>query len=106
MEYCKIYRDLSKYRTDVWKIPAFVWRNLKKDFEVQDPSTGLLLINLMLDRYDEVWLYGFDWWDREEHHYSDKNPRGTLHKPDQELAYIKSLGNRVRFLEESHKETI
>lgn len=106
MEYCKIYRDLSKYRTDVWKIPVFVWRNLKKDFEVQDPSTGLLLINLMLDRYDEVWLYGFDWWDREEHHYSDKNPRGTLHKPDQELAYIKSLGNRVRFLEESHKETI
>jgi len=97
-EICNTYNKLKKEREDVWKIEPAVWRGIKADFGIQDPSTGLLIIYTMLQRYDVVHLYGFDWWDREKHHYSDKAPRGTIHKPDQELLYIKSWGNRIKFL--------
>lgn len=95
---CKIYKQLNDKRGDTWKIPADLWRRLKQDYGVYHPSTGLLVIFLMLERYDEVWLHGFDWWNREEHHYSDRQPRGHLHKPNQELEIIKSLGDKVKFL--------
>ena len=97
-EDCKTYNKLKDKREDVWKISPDVWKNIKKDFKIETPSTGLLIIYCMLQRYNRVYLYGFDWWDRKEHHYSDKAKRGHLHKPDQELRYIKSWSNRIKFL--------
>ena len=96
-ENCKTYNILKEKRKDVWKIDPAVWRKIKADFGTT-PSTGILIIDIMLQRYNVVHLYGFDWWDRERHHYSDNAPRGTLHKPDRELLYIKSWGDRIKFL--------
>ena len=45
----------------------------------------------MLKQYESVWLYGFDWWDREEHHYSDNDPRGGAHEPKKEFEIITQL---------------
>ena len=99
-EECKIYNELKEKREDVWKIKPDVWRQMEQDFGITTPSTGLLIISIMLQRYNKIWLYGFDWWDREKHHYSDGARRGNLHKPDQELLYIKSWGKRINFLTE------
>jgi len=54
-------------------------------------STGALAIWLMLARFSAVTLTVFDWWEREQHHYGDKERRGTLHKPQMEKAFIDRL---------------
>jgi hypothetical protein len=63
-------------------------------------STGLIAINRLLKTYDQLYLTGFDWWDREEHHYGDREGRGTLHKPKIEYKYIMDLEKqgKVKFL--------
>ncbi len=63
-------------------------------------STGVLAIWLMLKRHPCVTLTGFDWWERENHHYADNEARGTLHKPMQEKKFIDKLvrGGKVQFL--------
>ncbi len=63
-------------------------------------STGTLAIWMMLKRFPSVTLTGFDWWDREKHHYADNEPRGKLHKPHLERQFIKKLEEqgKVNFL--------
>jgi len=54
-------------------------------------STGAIAAWTMLKEHDRVTLTGFDWWDREDHHYSDKAVRGTIHKPDKEREFFSKL---------------
>jgi hypothetical protein len=63
-------------------------------------STGALAIWLMLKEFERVTLTGFDWWEREFHHYFDKADRGKLHQPQEEKRLIDRLcaSDRLRFL--------
>jgi hypothetical protein len=61
-------------------------------------STGAIAAWIMLKRFDKIHLHGFDWWERDEHHWSDNDPRGILHKPNIELDFFKKLGERIVFL--------
>jgi hypothetical protein len=54
-------------------------------------STGAMAIWMLLKEHPEVTITGFDWWATDKHHYSDKAPRGTLHKPDKEFKFISKL---------------
>lgn len=63
-------------------------------------STGALAIWIMLQRFPAVTLTGFDWWEREKHHYADNEGRGDLHKPLREKQFIDKLAEqgKVQFL--------
>lgn len=54
-------------------------------------STGAIAIWLMLKRYKQLHITGFDWWNTTIHHYNDKAPRGTLHNPQIEKIFIDKL---------------
>ena len=57
-------------------------------------------IYYFIEKYGLVTITGFDWWEREEHHYGDKEVRGTLHRPKEEYEIIKHLQseNKIKFL--------
>lgn len=97
-EKCKIYQDFISRRPSCKQTQRdFVRGNIPLD----TPSTGLIAIYMMLERYNKVCITGFDWWDREKHHYGDNESRGTLHKPKEEHVLIQELINKdkVYFLQ-------
>jgi hypothetical protein len=64
-------------------------------------STGLIAIWMLLKEFDSLTITGFDWWKSGiGHHYNDKAPRGTIHKPEKELLVIQKLieENKIKFL--------
>lgn len=61
-------------------------------------STGAIAIWTLLKEFETLYLTGFDWWERERHHYADKAVRGALHRPEIERAFIEKMGYRVAFL--------
>jgi hypothetical protein len=80
------YLGDEKYRT--WSTGALaIWHYVKK-LEKFPPLSRA------------VHITGFDWWDRKEHHHSDKAPRGGMHKPDIEKRFVDKLvkDHLVRFL--------
>lgn len=64
--------------------------------EIAPWSTGVVAIWLMLAKFPSVTITGFDWWDRDAHHYCDQAPRGLLHKPDVEHRIIRRLQDEGR----------
>jgi len=54
-------------------------------------STGLIAIWIMLGRAQTISITGFDWWEKEKHHYNDNVSRGLLHKPHIEKTIIHKL---------------
>lgn len=85
---CKLFKSFQNHRKDCFKTEReFVRSNIP----ISAPSTGMIAIYMMLEKYSNVTITGFDWWDREEHHYADKQVRGTLHKPKEEFKLIKNL---------------
>jgi len=67
---------------------------VRQNVPVKNPSTGLIAIFTFL--HDEsfvkpIYITGFDWWDRQKHHYADNEVRGTLHNPQEEYEAIKNL---------------
>jgi|TARA_B100001094_G_scaffold86407_1_gene82764 hypothetical protein len=97
-EKCKIYQDFISKRNDCKQTDGnFVRTKIK----LRSPSTGMIAIHMMLERYDKVTITGFDWWDRSNHHYGDNEPRGTLHNPKEEHRIIQDLveKNKVKFLD-------
>lgn len=74
---------------------------VKTKVPVSNPSTGLIAIFFFLEEgYKNIFITGFDWWEREKHHYGDNEIRGTLHKPEEEYKAIQELINKkkIRFL--------
>lgn len=63
-------------------------------------STGAIAAWTLSKEHGSVDLVGFDWWGREDHHYSDKVTRGPTHKPDKEKEFFDRLvaDGRARFL--------
>ena len=64
-------------------------------------STGLIAITILLEKYNQLDLIGFDWGlGVDPHHYGDNEPRGTLHQPDLEHEYIMQLhrSGKINFL--------
>ena len=63
-------------------------------------STGAIAIWMLLKEFPEVYITGFDWWESEKHHYSDRVPRGKLHNPQKEYQLITKLieEGKVKFL--------
>jgi len=67
------------------------------------PSTGLIGIYKFIKEFGYVTIFGFDWWDRKQHHYfpnitvdrdyieKKDHDRGTEHKPLEEYRIIKQL---------------
>ena len=87
---CDLYSKLKDKRSDISKIKDF------NSYGLEAPSTGLIAIDYFLSNDYEVYLHGFDWWERKEHHYADSEERGTNHEPDKEYDIINELG--VKFL--------
>ena len=61
-------------------------------------STGAISIWLMLKIYKQIYITGFDWWDNDTHHYNDRAPRGTIHKPQIEKSFIDKLISQGRII--------
>ena len=67
------------------------------------PSTGLIGIYKFIKEFGYVTIFGFDWWDRKQHHYfptitvdrdyieKKDHDRGTVHEPLEEYRIIKQL---------------
>jgi hypothetical protein len=93
---CMIYSKIKKYRSDAIKIK----KKLIDKVPCKDPSTGLIAIYYFLDHFNIITLLGFDWWERNTHHYADNEIRGNLHDPEREFLVIKKLSmqKRVKFL--------
>ena len=89
---CELFKKLKNKRSDITKIKNINYHNLK------GPSTGLIAIDYFLSNNYEVYLHGFDWWDRDKHHYADNEIRGELHDPKKEYEIIKGFGPRVKFI--------
>jgi len=93
---CKLYARLLKKRECEKTTREFV-----RKIPCKSPSTGLIAILFFLEEYDSITITGFDWWDRTNHHYGDREARGTMHKPKEEYELIKRLEseNKLSFLE-------
>jgi len=61
-------------------------------------STGAIATWEFLKEFNEVSLIGFDWWDKEAHHYADAEIRGPYHRPQIEKQFFQKLGKKVSFL--------
>lgn len=61
-------------------------------------STGAIAVWMLLRDFEQVYLYGFDWWRLDAHHYGDNQIRGTLHDPQKELSFFKKLNEKIIFL--------
>jgi len=83
---CKVFKEIRDFRNVIKLSKRFI-----KQIPISDPSTGLLAIYYFLNEVDSLHITGFDWWDREEHHYGDNELRGTLHSPDKEKEIIYKL---------------
>jgi hypothetical protein len=103
-EKCKVFQSHREYRTgdNLSKIDHDLLNDIagysRTGFKYW--STGLLAIWAMLQQYATVTITGFDWWERQAHHYNDKAVRGTLHKPELERDCIEQLAaeGRLHFL--------
>ncbi len=69
-----------------------------KDSHYKWFSTGAIAAWQYLKEYESITIHGFDWWDREKHHYGDNQVRGSIHSPQKEFLFFKKLGNRIKNL--------
>ncbi|HBJ85410.1 MAG TPA: hypothetical protein DDZ88_16340 [Verrucomicrobiales bacterium] len=105
-EKCKLWQALSPvFSCPVSKVERGTILELQEYAQDQDYfpySSGMIAIWLMLKSHPRITITGFDWWEREKHHYSDNAVRGTLHKPEKEFRVIQKLqrDGRLEFLKE------
>lgn len=71
--------------------PDWVWKETCNLMEYDAPSSGAVAAYYFSKLYKVVYLYGFDFFQREQHHYGDKVERGPNHRPDKELEFFKRL---------------
>ena len=70
-------------------LPAWVWDEVIAKMKAH-PSTGALAAYYFSKSYDRVYLYGFDCFQADKHHYGDDLSH-CHHKADKERAFIESL---------------
>jgi hypothetical protein len=94
---CPVY-NFFKGRSNIEKLSREVINKVIKLTNGASPSTGLLAIYYFLQYYETLTITGFDWWNRQDHHYyGKKHYRGPNHKPEVEKVLIDGLieDNRV-----------
>ena len=74
---------------DAKVLPAWVWDDVCKEMK-SHPSTGALATYYFSKSYDKVYLYGFDCFQADRHHYGDDNS-GCHHIAEKERAFIDKL---------------
>ena len=99
---CKIWQQLVALYPECKRVAK---DKLVPQTGLKAPSTGLIAIHHFLEQADQIWLHGFDWWERTEHHYADNESRGTIHQPAAELDVINRLGNRIQWLNRAPNTT-
>lgn len=103
---CKLWQDFAPlFACPVFKVERGTIHEIQEFAEDQDYfaySTGMIAIWLMLKSCPAITITGFDWWEREKHHYADNATRGSLHQPKKELTVIQKLraAGRLEFLQE------
>lgn len=70
-------------------VPAWVWDEVSARMK-SHPSTGALAAYYFSKSYDRVYLYGFDCFQADRHHYGDDNI-GCHHKAEKERIFIENL---------------
>ena len=65
---------------------------------IEWPSTGLIAIYHFIKEFGYVTIVGFDWWEREKHHYGDDIPKEAIDEVLKELTRVafRARGNRHR----------
>lgn len=88
----KVNPALLKFRTEMPKakpFPDLVWDDVFKIMGTH-PSSGALAAYYFSKSYDRVYLYGFDCFQADRHHYGDSND-ACHHKAENERAFINKL---------------
>ena len=95
-----LYKTFFEYFNNINNNTPLIKTNVKTIKELQEYtndytyagySTGMIAIWLMLKEFEYVTITGFDWWNRNIHHYNDKAPRGIMHLPIKEFECINKL---------------
>ncbi len=95
------YLMSSKVMADINTTTTKETLNEMKEFlgeKYQWFSTGAIATWIFLKEVPKVYLYGFDWWEREKHHYGDNEIRGLVHQPAYEKLFFEKLGDKVQFI--------
>lgn len=89
---CKVWKSYSEVQI-ARKIPLETLQEINEYFpsSYSHYSSGAVAAWLMLKEFDQVTLTGFDWWEREKHHYSDEAIRGNIHQPCVERQFFAKL---------------
>lgn len=75
--------------SDAQLLPAWVWDDVCAEMKAH-PSTGALAAYFFSKSYDRVYLYGFDCFQADRHHYGD-DLNHCHHKADKERAFVDKL---------------
>ena len=83
------FDNFKSQMPDAQVFPAWVWDDVCAEMKVH-PSSGALAAYYFSKSYDRVYLYGFDCFQADKHHYGDDNS-GCHHKAEKERAFIDKL---------------
>ena len=73
------------------KIPRWAWNQTGDRMGFSGCSSGAIAVYYFQTLYEEVHLYGFDFFQGATHHYGDTVGSGTLHKADFEKRYFMQM---------------
>jgi len=85
-----LFKKLVEFYPDLKMFPEWAWQEAFKETGYHAPSTGAVT-TIYFKRNFEVYLYGFDFFNANKHHYGDNQEIGKNHKPDLEKAFFKAL---------------
>lgn len=92
---------MKKYYPDAHNFPEETWLKTMKMMEFSAPSSGAVAAAYFMRDY-EVYIYGFDFFAGERHHYGD-NINACHHNSEKEKIYFEKLieANKVRIFNDS-----
>jgi len=88
-------------------LPRWAWMGCADVMGYTGTSSGAVVAFYMALFCQKVWLYGFDFFQTQQHHYGDNVAPGNLHKGEHESAFFRKLYalGRVGFFEDYHLQT-
>jgi hypothetical protein len=98
-----LFLKMKGHYPDCEMFPEDVWQEVFKGTGYHAPSSGAVATTYFM-RTHKVYLYGFDFFSAERHHYGDDVPMGTNHKADMERPYFERLikEGKVELLKEDY----
>jgi len=94
-----LFIKMKGFYPDCEMFPEWAWQEAFKEMGYHAPSSGAVATTFFMRDY-EVYIYGFDFFSGEKHHYGDSVPMGTNHKADKEKPYFERLlkDGRVKWI--------